>query len=303
MQLLSIGLMEPIEGFEDRLKLEFDILKDEGVNISLKKADKIGQCLYFYCHVDDASLFCEEHYYDMHKTFNQCVANALSDIIINYWEPKIIKKIIKDNYFYFNRVEQKKIFEFTEEILNFNEIHGKKDLCYQIKRKSFVLHKILEYIGSSNTIILDGFVSFRLKDYVEQLEETVDKAIDEYLMDREYREFIKLLRHFVDLQESKQQTVNVVFNNNEFYLFDENSSIIEKDLGIDIAARENPDLNADDILVSTLINIAPKRIVLHGLLGKEKREMINALFNIFEGKVSFCSHCDICLKILPLKSK
>ena len=51
-----------------------------------------------------------------------------------------------------------------------------------------------------------------MKDYIEQLEESVDKAIDEYLMDKEYREFIKLLRHFVDLQEPKRDVVNIVFH-------------------------------------------------------------------------------------------
>ncbi len=37
VRLLSIGYIEPIEGFEDRLKLEFDILNEEGFKITLKK--------------------------------------------------------------------------------------------------------------------------------------------------------------------------------------------------------------------------------------------------------------------------
>lgn len=301
MRLLCIGLMEPIEGFEDRLMLEFDILKDEGIQIVLKKYNGGTECQY-HCHIDDEVLI-REDFYDIRSLFYHCVANALSDIVINYWEPKLIRKIIRDNYFYFNGNEQKKIFDFTEHILNYSETFGKRQLSYRIRRKGLVLHKILAYVKCHSTIILDGFVRFRLKDYIEQLEETVDKAIDEYLMDREYKEFIKLLRHFVDLQESKRQIVNVVFGNDEFYLLDENSSIIEKDLGFDMLTKGNSDFNVEDMLVSTLINIAPKRIVLHGSLGKEKRDMINALYNIFEGRVSFCSHCDLCVKILPLKTK
>lgn len=302
MRLLSIGLMEPVDGFEDRLKLEFDILKDEGLEVSIKGSDKGMECRYYNCYIEDEILI-REDFCDINATFCQCVANALSDIVINHWEPKIIKKIIKDNYFYFNSAEQNKVFEFTEDILNLNENLGKRQLGCRIKRKGVVLHRIMDYVKTHNTIIIDGFVRFRLKDYMEQLEETVDKATDEYLMDREYREFIKLLRHFVELQESKLQTVNVVFEDNEFFLFDEHSSIIEKDTGIDMIAKDNPDINVDDMIVSTLINLAPKRIVLHGNFCKEKREMVNALFNIFEGKVSFCSHCDLCLKIRPLKTK
>jgi putative sporulation protein YtxC len=252
--------------------------------------------------MDDENLL-KGNYNELRKMFFHCVANALSDIIINFWEPRIIKKIIKDNYFYFDKAEQEAIYENTEDILNFNENHGKKDFCYQIKRKTFVLHKILEYISNNNTIILDGFIKFRLKDYIDQLEEAVDKAIDEYLMEKEYKEFIKLLKLFVDLQEPKRDLVNVVIQNGEFRLLDDRMNLIEKDKGMDLFAQENLDVNLDDILVSTLINMAPRKIVIHGFLGKEKSEVVNALYNIFESRLIFCNHCDICRHLKPLKTK
>lgn len=301
MQLLSIGIIEPVEGLEDRLKLEFDILKDEGLEITLKKFSK-STTIYYYCYVDDDILL-KGNYEDLRKMFFHCVANALSDIIINFWEPKLIKKIIKDNYFYFDANEQNRIYEFAADILNFNETCGKQNLFYQIKRKTFVLHKIIDYLKTSSTIILDGFINFRLKAYIDQLEEAVDKAIDEYLMDKEYREFIKLLRYFVDLQEPKKDLVNVVLRGGEFYLLDDKMNLIEKDEGMDMIARENPDVNPDDILVSTLINMAPKKIVIHGFKGREKVEVINALYNIFEGRITFCTNCKICIELKPLKTK
>ena len=227
MRLLSIGSIEPIEGFKDRLKLEFDILNEEGFKITLKQIFK-GDVLYCYCYVDDEVLLKENHFDELTKIFIDCVANALSDIIINHWEPKLLKRIIKENYFYFNKVEQKRIYEFAQDILNFNVLSGKRDVLYQIKRKAFILHKIKEYLLNNNVIILDGFVNFRLKEYMDQLEESVDKAIDEYLMDKEYREFIKLLRHFVNLQEPKRDLVNVVFQGAEIILLDKNSGFIER---------------------------------------------------------------------------
>jgi hypothetical protein len=50
---------------------------------------------------------------------------------------------------------------------------------------------------------LDGFLSFRLKEYRGRLAEVVDKAVDEYMMDMEYKEFIRVLRYFVDVQEAQ----------------------------------------------------------------------------------------------------
>jgi len=302
VRLLSLGQIEPIEGFEDRLKLEFDLLKEEGFKITLKKVYK-SSAIYFYCYVDDEVILKENHYDKFRQIFINCVANALSDIIINYWEPILIKRIIVENYFFFNKVEQNRIYDFTRDILNYNELSGKHDISYRIKRKTLVLHKIQEYLGNSSTIILDGFINFRLKEYIKQLEESVDVAIDEYLMDKEYREFIKLLRHFVDLQEPKRDLVNVVFHNTEIILMDENCKFIEKDSSLDLIAKDNPEVNMDDIIVSTLINIAPRKITIHGFTGKEKREVVNALYNIFEGRISFCHHCEICLKSKPLTTK
>jgi len=295
VRLLTIGSIEPIAGFEDRLKLEFDLLKEDGLEITYKKISK-DNITFYYCYVDDEIILEENNFDRFKQRFINCIANALSDIIINYWEPVLIRRIIKENYFYFNRTEQIKIFDFASTILNYNEISGKHDISFQIRRKTFVLHKIQEFLSSNGLIILDGFVNFRLKEYIRQLEDSVDIAIDEFLIDKEYREFIKLLRHFVDLQEPKRDLVNVVFSNNKIILMDENLNFIEKDSSLDLIAKENPDVNMDDITVSTLINIAPRRITIHGFNGNEKREVANALYNIFEGRVRFCNNCDLCLK-------
>jgi len=295
VKLLTIGVIEPIDGFDDRLKLEFDLLREEGLGINYRKATK-DNIRFYYCYVDDDILLKANNFDKLKQRFISCVANALSDIIINHWEPILIRRIIKENYFYFNRTEQNKIYEFAKALLNYNEVSGKYDISFQIKRKTFVLHRIQEFLSSNSLIILDGFVNFRLKEYIMQLEDSVDLAIDEFLMDKEYREFIKLLRHFVDLQEPKRDLVNVVFTSNQIILMDENLNFIERDSSLDLIAKENPDVNMDDITVSTLINIAPRRITIHGYNGSEKREVANALYNIFEGRVSFCNHCDICVK-------
>ncbi|NLZ54516.1 MAG: sporulation protein [Thermoanaerobacteraceae bacterium] len=296
MRLLTIGSIEPINGFEDRLKLEFELLKEEGLGINYKKISSKGSIKFYHCYVDDEILLKHNSFDRLRQKFISCVANALSDIIINHWEPILIKRIIKDNYFYFNRAEQSRIYDFARAILNYDDISGKHDISFQIKRKTFVLHKIQEFISTNALIVLDGFVNFRLKEYIMQLEDSVDVAIDEFLMDKEYREFIKLLRHFVDLQEPKRDLINVVFSDNQIILMDENLNIIEKDSSLDLIAKDNPDVNMDDIAVSTLINIAPRRITIHGFNGNEKREVANALYNIFEGKVRFCNHCDVCVK-------
>lgn len=301
MQSLTIGLTDPIKGFENRLRLEFELLKEEGIKIVSKKVN-IGTGVYCNCYVVNDNIYGKK-YNEMIKTFLHCVANALSDIIINCFEPRIIRKIIENDYFYFNKNEKNLIYDYAIDVLNFNELKGKYDLLYQIKRKTFILHEILHYISKSPIIILDGFVNFRLKEYIVQLEIAVDEAVEEYLINREYQEFILLLRYFVELQESKQDLLHIVLKNNQFYLFDKNMKPIKNDDFFNLVVSENPEITEDDVMIITLINMAPKKITIHGFTGIEKIEVIGALYNIFEGKISFCNYCDICRDIISLKKK
>jgi len=302
VRILSIGSIKPVEGFEDRLKLEFDILSKKGFNVTLKKNYK-GNAVFFYCYIEDEIILKENHYKIMRQTFVNSIANALSDIVMDYWEPILIKKIIRDNCFYFNEIEQNRIYDFTLDIANCGELNLTQDTSSKIKRKICVVHKIREYLADNNIIMLDGFIDFRLREYMEQLEELVDTAIDEYLIDREYKEFIDLLRYFVDLQEPKRDLVNVVFCNTKIILMDEDSKFIENDLSLDLLAQENDEVSTDDIVISTLINIAPRKIIIHGFTGEDKIEVINTIYNIFEGRIHFCNSCNICLKSKPLTTK
>ncbi len=79
---------------------------------------------------------------------------------------------------------------------------------YQIRRRNVIVRKLMDYFENTDSLILDGFVNFRLKDYMKDLEEIVDKAVDDFLMEREYKEFIRLLRYFVDIQEPKISTLS-----------------------------------------------------------------------------------------------
>jgi RNA polymerase sigma factor (sigma-70 family) len=115
--MLSIGLMKPLSGFEDRLKLEFDILKDEGLDVKVRKANK-GQVTYYHCYVSDEHLL-KGNYDDFVNILLNCVANALSDIIINYCEPILIQKIIKE--------ELIMAMESSQTLLSLNDIAYQDD--------------------------------------------------------------------------------------------------------------------------------------------------------------------------------
>ncbi|EET86548.1 sporulation protein YtxC, partial [Clostridium carboxidivorans P7] len=74
-----------------------------------------------------------------------------------------------------------------------------------------------------------GFITFRMKELREDLEEIVDKVVERYMTEKEYNEFIKLLKYFVEIQESKIEEINIIIKSDGKYLIqDKEGNDIEK---------------------------------------------------------------------------
>ncbi len=183
-----------------------------------------------------------------------------------------------------------------------NNIIGKDDQnifnnLFMLRRKNIITKKIIEYLETSNEILLDGFVTFRLKDYMKELEDVVDKAVDDYLMEKEYKEFIRLLKYFVEIQEPKLDVVHVVGGyNNKYALLDEYGKEITNECIKDFVNEVSEgEINYDDLLVSSLITLAPNKIYIHKAKHIQNKELIETIGNVFIGKVVFCEGCELCL--------
>ncbi len=140
---------------------------------------------------------------------------------------------------------------------------------------------------------LDGFIRFRAKEFWQFLQETVDSAVDDYLVEREYQEFVTLLRYFVELQEPKTDMVNVIVDQPEsFRILDVNGNAIQTDYLQGILSEINHnEFDFEDYLISALITIAPARIVLHLCQGSRVEQTI---ISIFGTRVYICDSCAIC---------
>ena len=155
----------------------------------------------------------------------------------------------------------------------------------------------MDYFENSNNIILDGFVNFRLKEYMRDLEDVVDKGVDDFLMDREYREFIRLLRYFVDIQEPKLNTVHVIvgFDNKYTLLDDAKREITNECIQEYVNEIAEGEINYDDLLVSSLITFAPRKIIIHCTGQFRNKELMETIKNVFLGRVLICQGCEICM--------
>ena len=127
-----------------------------------------------------------------------------------------MKQLINYNYFYFDEYEKKKILENCMQIID-PEIYIEK-----LSEKN----NIKKYIRENNSMIIDGFVYFRLKKYLEYLDEVVDNAVNKFIIEKEYREFISLLRVYIESRASKYTLLHLIYINGESVLLDEKRNIV-----------------------------------------------------------------------------
>ncbi len=294
MQFLCIGVNGSADAVMQHITNELRQLKNKKINYSINEINAEGSTSII-CSINDGKFYREKSI-ESYKVLKTYISTALADYIIRQYEEKLLTRIINTNYCYFNSSEKKEILNRSLTIIR-NEDKNFFNNLFQIRRKNVIIRRLMDYFENSNNIILDGFVNFRLKEYMRDLEDIVDKGVDDFLMDREYREFIRLLRYFVDIQEPKLNTVHVIVGfDNKYTLLDESKREITneciQEYVNEIAEGE---INYDDLLVSSLITFAPRRIVIHCTGQFRNKELMETIKNVFLGRVLICQGCEICL--------
>ena len=152
---------------------------------------------------------------------------------------------------------------------------------------------IKEYVKENKAMILDGFVYFRLRAYLEYLDEVVDSGVNQFVIEKEYREFISLLRVYVESKVPEYNLLHLIYINGESILLDEKRNIVSVSENI-YNAKYLSDISfsSNDFALNTLLCLLPRRVEIH--LIDDEDEFINTLKLIFEGRVTICKDCDIC---------
>lgn len=295
MLLLSIGFAPEkfeMHGKLDELSVHF---KDRGIDIELLESDN-GDLHFVKCIIpdDDALSLCLP---EVTEAFNIYVSNMLYDIIAEEFEEKRLKKIIKENFYYFSPDEIEYITGRCLRIISGSDADSGEDYSLYLNRKGKIVEKIYEYIIENNEIILEGFLRFRMKEFNSDLEEIVDRVAEEYLVEREYDEFIKLLKYFVEIQDSRIDTINIVIGKGGGYsIYDGSYDEITGEMLKEITGEAlTPDISCDDLLVSSLISLAPRYIIIHNISNARNGEIIDTIKNVFSDRVRICDGCDLCL--------
>ncbi len=302
MQFLCIGVNECAGDIKQQITQELQNLKKNKIDYSIDEVDA-GDSTSIICKLDEGNPVEENNSWHF-DALRRHVSNALAHFIIRQYEEKLLERIINTNYCYFNSPEKKEIIRIAVKLIN-NEEKSFLSGLFRARRYNTIVRGLVDYFESSNNLILEGFVNFRLKEYIKELEEIVDKAVDDYLMQREYREFIKLLRYFVDIQEPKFELIHIIADyDGKYILLDDSKSEITKECIKEFTSEiSQGEVNYDDLLVSSLITLAPEKVIIHCLGQFKNKELFETIKNVFTGKVSICNGCEICLLNVIKKNK
>jgi putative sporulation protein YtxC len=245
-------------------------------------------------------IYCEDEAVNnrLMNVFNLYIANILYNVVIDEFYKKDMQSFLTDTYFFLKYDEIKDIKQQSMEALKSEGAILNENMVYFRNRKNNILQKIIECIQENKEINIKGFITFRMRELREDLEGIIDKVVESYMVEKEYNEFIKLLKYFVEIQESKIEKVNIIIGKDGTYLVKDNfGKNIMDDLFEELSdARFSGTVSNDDMLISGLITNSPSSIVIHGIENCINKELIDTIKNVFGERTSFCSNCDMCSK-------
>lgn len=222
------------------------------------------------------------------NTFVSNISSLLSFLVIDEIEEDFLKKIICQNYFYFDAIEKRAILEMCYSVISedFFNIFDKK---FKILSDCFYA-----YIFDNKTILLDGFLNFRVKEYIKILEDIVANAVNNFIIEKEYTEFISLLKLYINSHDSKIDVVNLVYSSSNSILLDNDKNKIDiKNDVFNAKFLSDISFSSNDLALNSLLTLLPKKIYIHIIDGFID-DFISTLQLVFEKRVELCLDCNIC---------
>ncbi|MEX2415728.1 MAG: putative sporulation protein YtxC [Paenibacillaceae bacterium] len=221
------------------------------------------------------------------------VAKVISMFIVNHMESLILRKMLIKQHRSYEAHELSEIIQYCKQLLidteaSVNLVETKQD------RRTMIYNQLCMYLQTNSILDIEGFVYFRLKSYMSDLQDIVEDALNEFLLNEQYQEFIALLKYFVYFQDTKIPEVHLIHQgNNKFQLLDGDLQQLDlsdaKDVIVETVDRE---LNYEDMVVSALISASPKQIHIH--TRDPETQSIKTIQQIFEGRTMICTCCKLC---------
>lgn len=293
MLLLTIVFEKDYQDIVDELRQMKEYFDEKDTFIGISESLQLG--------THYIKILCSEEDYSskLVNKFNLYISNIIYKVVIKEFCYDEIYHYLVDTYFFLRYDELKEISNRTLEILRNEEVINDEDMVYCLNKKNAIINKIKGCVEENKEINIKGFITFRLKELKGELEAVIDRVVEKYMAEKEYNEFIKLLKYFVEVQESKIDLINIVISSDGSYIIKdrEGKDIMEQMLSDLSDARCSDSITVEDLIISGLITYCPERIIIHNIKNSKNKEVIDTITKVFEERVEFCHDCKMCKKV------
>lgn len=227
-------------------------------------------------------------------------SQSIAEYVVEYKENEILDDILMYEYGFHEIETRSNILAYIYFTLNINELGDDYSHLRKEKMKIKIAEKIGEFFWLETQLFLEGFIRFRLKEQWGEWRYAIEHAIDEFLMDKEYKEYTKLLQGFVSKQDNQLQQLHIIHKDDRnLFLYNEHWErlypYLTNGISLEISGKH---IRYEDLLLSVLLSLAPSLIILH--TNQECHHIIYTLKKIFKEN-DICPSCPYCqrVKILP----
>ena len=260
------------------------LLNKKGINIGLVESfEDNNYIMKIICDL-------EMHNENIIDILNLYISNELYKLVIRQYKSNELYQFLSENFFF---LKQEEIFEVEESITNVLNLEDeiKDDVSiFCTNRINQIVEKIKSCIEDNPEININGFLTFRTKEIREEFEEIIERIVDRYMVEKEYKEFIKLLKYFVDIQESKINLVNLYVQPHGGYTLkdEDGKDVLNIFLSELSECKIGVDANLEDVIISGLITSVPKKIKIYGKEICSNKEFLDTIIKVFGERVTIC---------------
>lgn len=276
-QAVLEGLAEPETSHENaRMRIE----------IQRRQSPAIVRCLVDEAQVPDCAA----------EQLRRRLAEVLADFVIEHTERRLLFDFLAQEYGHLDE-DYETIVETARRLLSGAKADGSsaRTTATASDRKEYLLARLQQHLSEADAVNLDGMLKFRLGGYIRQLQAALDRAVEEALLDREHREFIALLKHFVARQDPRIELIHVLFGEHgQFSLLDhQGHQVTESDAAV-IEQLGLLDIEVSDVVISALVAIAPRRVLIHEPPHFNLPDLTETLRHVFPNRLYVCKSCRLC---------
>ncbi|MGL4451438.1 MAG: putative sporulation protein YtxC [Sarcina sp.] len=263
-----------------------EILKNKGIKIGVSEfMENETHFIKVFCDETDES----QNIKEVRSKVLLYIANIIYRAIVDKYRNKELLEYLTENYFFLKHEEIIEVDKKIKAVLK-EEISITSERHLQCINNITKIENIInEFIREDDFINIDGFVRFRLKPIRPLIEDIVDKVIEDYMVEKEYNEFINLLKYFVDIQDSKIDIVNIYIDKTGEYMVKdtEGKDLFKSFMNELLESKDATNVNSEDVIISGLITNAPKIINIYNKEFCIHDEFLKTITSVFRERVDF----------------